>query len=217
MNSYVISFPGTCMNCNQTKLYEEADLYNDIVVFHFLDTYMNLTVKTIVSLNWVFKAYNTDIFLKVDDDVLLNVTDVHHAILRHLHYQTYLGDYILGDCISGKSPRRNVLHKYGVSKEAYPPPTYPRYCTGLIYAITRSAVLSLLNQTHNTPLIHLEDVSIGILAQKAGNIKLIDIPNWRVEWNWINDLLIDYRKYHTINTGQGRIEEVEDLWEKIYT
>ena len=205
------------MNCNQTELQEEAQLYDDIVVFDFLDTYMNLTIKTIVSLNWVFKTYNTDLFLKVDDDILLNVTDVYNTVFRHLQHQTYSGNYILGNCINRKSPRRNVLHKWGVSREAYPNPTYPRHCTGLIYALTRSAVSSLLNQTHNTPLIHLEDVSVGILAQKAGNIKLIDIPNWRVDWNWINDLLMDYRKYHTINTAQGQIEKVEDLWEKIYT
>ena len=205
------------MNCNQTKLQEEAQLYDDIVVFDFLDTYVNLTIKTIVSLNWVFKAYNTDIFLKLDDDMLLNVTNVHHTLLRYLHNQIeHKGNVILGECSSGASPRRNLPHKWGVSKEAYPHPTYPRFCKGS-YALTRSAVSSLLSQTHNTSLLHLEDVSVGILAKKAGNIKLIDIPNWMVDWNWINDLLIDYRKYQTIHTSQSRTEEVEELWKNIYT
>ena len=63
----------------------------------------------------------------------------------------------------------------------------------------------------------MEDISVGLLAQKAGNIKLINIPKWRVDWNWINDILTDYRKYHVIHTGQGQIDKVEDLWKKYFT
>ena len=211
-------FAGSCPNCNQTKLQEEAQIYDDIVVFDFLDTYVNLTIKTIVSLNWVFNVYNTDIFLKLDDDVLLNVTDVYQTISRYIHDKTgCFRNSILGDCISGKFVRRNLKHKWGVSRKEYSPARYPRYCTGVIYALTRSAVSLLLNQTHNTPLIHLEDVSIGLLAQKAGNIKLIDIPKWRVDWNWINNILTDYGKYHAIHTGQGQIDKVKHLWKNIYT
>ena len=88
-------FPGTCRDCNQTTLHEEAQLYDDIVVFDFLDTYVNLTIKTLVSLNWIFNVYKTDIYLKVDDDVLFNVTDVHRTVLTHVHYQAgHLGNYI---------------------------------------------------------------------------------------------------------------------------
>ena len=170
------------MNCNQTKLQEEAHLYDDIVVFDFVDTYVNLTIKTIASLNWVFNSYKTDMYLKLDDDVLLNVIDVHDTLLRHLRNQTeYLGNSILGYCISNVSVNRNTQKKWGVSREVYPPQTYPRYCCGLSYALTRSAISSLLNQTKNIPLIHLEHMSVGLLAQKSGNIKLIDIPLWKVD------------------------------------
>ena len=206
------------MNCSQRRLQEETQIYNNIVVFDFLDTYVNLTIKTIVSLNWVFNAYNIDIFLKLDDDVLLNVTDVHDAILRHLRNQTeHPGNYIFGYCISNVSVNRNTQKKWGVSREVYPPPTYPRYCYGLSYALTRSAIPLLLNQTHNTPLIHLEDVSVGILAKRAGNIKLVNIPLWKVDWNSTNDSLDYYRKYHTIHTRQVKIDKVEDLWGNIFT
>ena len=149
---------------------------------------MNLTIKTIVSLNWVFNAYNTDIYLKLDDDVLLNVSNVYRTVLKYIHYQAgHFGNSILGSCHSGVSVIRDLKHKWGVSKEAHGSPTYPRYCLGLSYALTKSAISSLLNQTHNTPLIHLEDVSVGLLAQKAGNFKLTNIPLWKVNWNSTND------------------------------
>ena len=180
---------------------------------------MNLTIKTIVSLNWVFNAYNTDIFLKLDDDALLSVTDVHRTLLKYLYNSKseHPDSTIAGWCFSGAPVIRNLQHKWGVSREVYSPPTYPRYCLGLSYALTRSAISLLLNQTHDTPLIHLEDVSVGLLAQKTGNIKLIDISKWRVDWNWINNILTDYRKYHIIHTGQGQIDKVEELWEKYFT
>ena len=213
----MLSFSGACRNCNQTKLYEEAQLYDDIVVFDFLDTYVNLTIKTILSLNWVFNVYNTDIFLKLDDDALLNVTDVYQTVLKHFHYQTkYASNYIAGCCNIGLPVIRNLQHKWGESREAYSPPIYPRYCIGLSYALTRSTIPLLLNQTLNTPLIHLEDVSVGLLAQKAGKIKLINIPYWMGTWNVMDDSPKHYNRYHVIHTGQGRIDKVEDLWKNIY-
>ena len=131
----------------QTKLQEEAQFYNDIVVFDFLDTYVNLTIKTIVSLNWVFNAYNTDIFLKLDDDALLSVTNVHRTVLKYLYNSKseHPDSTIAGWCFSGTPVIRNLQHKWGVSREVYSPPTYPRYCLGLSYALTRSAIPSLLN------------------------------------------------------------------------
>ena len=209
-----------CGSCNRTKLQEEAQLYNDIVVFDFLDTYLNLTIKTIVSLNWVFKAYNTDIFLKVDDDVLLNVMDVHHTLSKHIHSNRsgHPENAIAGRCYSGVRVIRNLQHKWGVSRKAYSPSTYPSYCIGLSYALTRSAVSTLLNQTHNTPLIHLEDVSIGILAQKGRNIKLISIPNWEVQWQGnLKENLTRYRKYHTIHTFQNPSHKLNKLYKSVYT
>ena len=180
---------------------------------------MNLTIKTIVSLNWVFNVYNTDIFLKLDDDVLFSVADIHRTLLKHLDNSKSENpdNTIAGWCFSGAPVIRNLKHKWGLSREAYRPSTYPPYCLGLNYALTKSAISSLLNQTHNTPLIHLEDVSLGILAQKAGNIRLIDIPKWRVDLNWINNILVDYRKYQVIHTGQGQIDKVEELWKKYFT
>ena len=68
----------------------------------------------------------------------------------------------------------------------------------------------------NAMFRHLDDVSVGILAQKAGNIELINIPDWVMTWKWINDNPKMYNKYHVIHTGQERIDKVEPLWKNIY-
>ena len=209
--------PGTCRNCNQTKLREEAKIYDDIVVFDFLDTYPNLTIKTIVSLNWIFNVYNTDLYLKVDDDVLFNVTDVYLTVLKHLDNNTEsIGNYILGNCVNNYQVKRNLKHKLGVSREEYSSSKYPRFCIGQSYAITRSVIPLLLNQTHNTPLIHMKDISLGILAQKVGDIKLVDIPKWRKGWNGSMNLT-QYRTYHILHTNRSSANKLQELWKKINT
>ena len=211
-------FPGTCRECNQTKLQEEAQIYDDIVIFDFLDTYVNLTIKTIVSLNWVFNAYNTDILLKLDDDTLLNVTDVHRTLLKYMYNNKseQPDNVIAGKRVNSLPVNRNLKHKWGLSREAYPPPTFPPYYGGPAYALTRSAVSLLLNKTHNTPLIHIEDVSVGILAKKAGNINVINIPKWLINWNWKIENPKRYREYNTIHTLQVKIDKVEELWRNIF-
>ena len=124
-------FLGTCRNCNRTKLQEEAQIYDDIVVFDFLDTYVNLTIKTIVSLNWVFNVYNTDIYLKLDDDVLLSVTNVHQTLLKHLynsksvHPDNAIAGKRAGWCFYSALVIRNLKHKWGLSRQAYRSSTYP--------------------------------------------------------------------------------------------
>ena len=209
--------PGTCRNCNQIKLREEAQLYDDIVVFDFLDTYVNLTIKTIVSLNWIFNVYNTDLYLKVDDDVLFNVTDVYQTVLKYLDNHTESrGNYILGNCVNNLHAIRDLKHKWGVSREEYSSSKYPRFCIGQSYAITRPVIPLLLNQTHNTPLIHMEDISLGILAQKTGNIKLKDIPKWRKGWNGSKNLT-QCRTYHVLHTNRRGADKLQELWKIINT
>jgi len=55
------------------KLRQEYDQYEDIVQQDFLDTYKNLTIKTISAIKWASKyCLNTKYVLKIDDDMIIN-------------------------------------------------------------------------------------------------------------------------------------------------
>ena len=88
MNITYISNVGICDHCNLTQLSKEAKVYNDILVFNFVDTYKNLTIKTLVSLNWIYQHYNTDIVIRSNDDTIFNVTDIHQTVRKHVSEQT---------------------------------------------------------------------------------------------------------------------------------
>ena len=51
----------------------ESNFYNDVVQANFIDSYDNLTLKTLSGLRWVSLYCSNSIFtIKVDDDVLVN-------------------------------------------------------------------------------------------------------------------------------------------------
>ena len=155
--------------------------------------------------------------MKCDDDVLYNITDLHQTVLQHHRKQcNYSSNYVSGLCMSDKNVSRSISHRWGVSKTLYKPERYPSHCNGPNYVITRSSIPLLLNQTKYIPTIHIEDAFIGILAQRAGNVTIVNIPKWTIEWK-ARRKPEEYREYHTIHTGHQNMTIVEKLWADVYS
>ena len=209
-------FAGTSPQCDSAVIYKESKLYNDIVMFNFLDTYLNLTIKTLVSLNWAANTYNTQVFIKSDDDVILNIHKIYQRLVSLGESDSSPVPRVkMGQCFTDGLPVRLPCHKFSVSHDIYPRDKYPVYCNGPNYVITRAAIFALLNQTHRTMLLSLEDVSLGILAEKAGNVKMISVPHWMfTSLTPINVSRIHvymYRKYYSVHTKQISPVDMETL------
>jgi len=55
----------------------ESDTFRDIIIENFVDTYNNLTVKTLRLLKWVKNnCKNTDYIMKADDDIYINMENL---------------------------------------------------------------------------------------------------------------------------------------------
>lgn len=65
------------------RLHNEAKLYNDIIQDNFIDTYDNLTIKSVMALKHVSRscAKTCAYFLKCDDDTFVNVPNLLHYLL----------------------------------------------------------------------------------------------------------------------------------------
>ena len=189
-------------------------------MFNFQDTYLNLTIKTLVSLNWAANTYNAQVFIKSDDDVILNVHKIHHRVvtLVRIKYDgSSLPGNIIGHCFTDAIPVRGHCQKFGVSQNIYPRKKYPVYCNGPNYVITKATIFAVLNQTLTTMLLSLEDVSLGILAEKADNVKMINIPHWL--YTSLTPITVSrhthrYRKYYSVHTKQISPVDMETLWYK---
>ena len=118
-------------NDYQKKLKVESETYKDILQENFIDSYQNLTLKTIMGLKWVSQhCYSAKFVMKIDDDVYLNVPNLISAIETYgLELQNSIG----GLCFTNGYPERSKSNKFYLSNEDYPHDKYPPYCSGTSY------------------------------------------------------------------------------------
>eukprot|EP00062_Callorhinchus_milii_P025092 gi/632985693/ref/XP_007909827.1/ PREDICTED: beta-1,3-galactosyltransferase 4 [Callorhinchus milii] len=150
----------------QERIEEESSQYKDVVQGVFRDTYHNLTLKTIMIMQW-FGTYcpAARYLLKVDDDVFLN----YHNLMEHLiGLSDDSEDLYLGWVHRRVRPVRNKNDLYYVSESVYSKDVYPDYCSGTSYVVSKDVVLKVYVAALTTPLITIEDVFVGLCAHKMG-------------------------------------------------
>eukprot|EP00061_Rhincodon_typus_P004442 g22589.t1 len=153
----------------QELIDQEAGTYRDVVQGHFRDSYLNLTLKTLMVLGW-FTSYcpRSQFLLKVDDDVFLNYHRLVDLLLGH-GLEVGLGrDLYLGRVHRNVRAIRDRSSLYYVPESVYPADTYPDYCSGTSYVLSASAAHKVYQAALSLPLLPIEDVFVGLSAQRAG-------------------------------------------------
>ena len=176
---------------------KEARLYRDILQWRFIDSYKNLSVKSLLGLRWVLKhCQNAKFIMKADDDVYLNATHILHHIMDQSTQDTFNSSNYLVGHINKKSPVLRV-GQWGISVSAYPLNTYPPYCSGAVYVMAVPSAGRLLKECatrSELTILPVEDVFItGIMAALAGFRCRHDnhFPGWMtlVSIDGVQDLL----------------------------
>ncbi|XP_015036549.2 beta-1,3-galactosyltransferase 5-like isoform X3 [Drosophila pseudoobscura] len=146
------------------SLNKENNIYGDMIRGHFIDSYFNLTLKTISMLEWAdTHCPNVKFILKTDDDMFINVPKLLDFIdARYKNDRT-----IYGRLVEDWKPIRNRTSKYFVPYKLYNGWQYPPFTTGPAYLLTGDIVHELYVQSLNTYYIQLEDVFItGFVAKR---------------------------------------------------
>lgn len=149
-----------------TMLEEEYRTHNDIIQDNFIDTYYNLTLKSLSMLNWARTYCNQSQFLlKIDDDVDLNIKTLMNVIQfkqKHTNYIRFLLGYKMGHY----KPITNTKSKwYNPINTTF----HDHFLSGTSYLLTGNLMESMWFKSKNVSLIHLEDVYItGKLAAEVG-------------------------------------------------
>ncbi|KAK7868726.1 hypothetical protein R5R35_002530 [Gryllus longicercus] len=192
----------------QELLNVEIDTYNDVIQSKFLDSYNNLTLKTLSLLEWVDTYCSKAKFvLKTDDDMFINVPRLLAFIDKHNNDKRT----IFGRLAKKWKPIRNKASKYYVSLDQYKPPIFPDFTTGPAYLITSDIIHDLYVTALNKTYLKLEDVFLtGIVAQemKVRRIHVSEFLNKRISLNACSiqkGISIHMIKYH----------EQFDLWKKL--
>ncbi|XP_048776867.1 beta-1,3-galactosyltransferase 1-like [Ostrea edulis] len=150
----------------QGRLETESALYKDIVQENFLDSYHNLTIKTVMALKWVITHCNHAKFMmKTDDDMYVNTESLKIALQQH---GIQLLRSVGGHCWLKGRPQRQRSSKWYASYRMYPQKIYPGFCSGTGYVTSISMAKKLFDVTPHVPFFHLEDVYVGLCLYALG-------------------------------------------------
>ncbi|XP_060808628.1 uncharacterized protein LOC106131756 isoform X2 [Amyelois transitella] len=162
----------------QNKIEEEVEKYRDVIQEGFVDSYNNLTLKSIMMLKWIKNSCNESVryILKTDDDMYINVPNLvmnlrnrseefDEKVAKGYKGKEYL---LIGDLIHGAKPVLDSHNKWYSPRYMFGGRVYPRYVSGTGYVLSAPAAHALYEAALTTHFFHLEDIFItGMCSSRS--------------------------------------------------
>lgn len=158
------------------RLANESQLYGDIVLANFNDTYSTLTNKTALTLHWVTEhCPRAKFVLKTDEDTL----NVPQRYVDYLLSVDTAESFVSGLCFTASVIRKNNS-KWFLSRDVYSHTFYPTYCSGMSYVLSQRAVRDIVDVMSSVPYLVFEDTFITGLCREAAGVKVKVMERGRV-------------------------------------
>lgn len=184
---FFIGEDATSTDDAKRALVDESQKYHDIIQQEYMDTYNNLTLKTLTGFKWV-ATYCPQVpyVMKTDSDMFVNTEYLINKLL--LPDQPPRKNYFTGYLMKDFSPNRNTESKWYMSPELYPGERYPLFCSGTGYVFSGDLAVKILKVAPSIKLLHLEDVFVGICLDKLGISpvpppKDSDFNHWKLSYS----------------------------------
>ncbi|GAA6072457.1 beta-1,3-galactosyltransferase 2 [Tachysurus ichikawai] len=170
----------------QRSLMAESQQHRDMIQQNYIDSYYNLTIKTLMGMHWVSRyCPNTKYVMKADSDMFVNTEYLIEKLLKaNIPREMYFTGYIM----RGYKPNRNKDSKWYMSPELYPSGSYPTFCSGTGYVFSGDMAKRIYTTSLSIRRLHLEDVYVGLCLSKL-NIEPMLPPNeflfnhWKVSYS----------------------------------
>lgn len=193
----------------QRAILEESRRHRDIVQQDYLDTYYNLTIKTLMGMNWVAThCPHAPYVMKTDSDMFVNTEYLIHKLLKpELPPRR---NFFTGYLMRGYAPNRNKDSKWYMPPDLYPSERYPVFCSGTGYVFSGDLAEKIFRASLGIRRLHLEDVYVGICLAKL-RIDPVPPPNefvfnhWRVSYS-------SCKYSHLITSHQFQPGELVKYW-----
>ena len=117
----------------QDQLDKEAKRYQDLVQEDFIDSYKNLTMKSVKLLSWSYQtcavgSQGTQYVLKTDEDMYINLSNLWQIVTENK--EPHL---LVGTLMFNKYPVNDKASKYYVPENPFANGSYPNYLLGASY------------------------------------------------------------------------------------
>ncbi|XP_075688367.1 beta-1,3-galactosyltransferase 2-like [Rhinoderma darwinii] len=184
---FLLGKDNTTTNDAEQVLVDESQKYHDIIQQDYMDSYNNLTLKTLMGLKWVARyCPKIPYVMKTDSDMFVNTEYLIYKLL--LPDQKPRKNFLTGYLMKDFEPNRNTESKWYMSPELYPGEHYPWFCSGTGYVFSGDLAEKILKVSASIKLLHLEDVFVGICLDKLGISpvpppKESDFNHWKVSYS----------------------------------
>ncbi|KAJ7387211.1 hypothetical protein OS493_004181 [Desmophyllum pertusum] len=156
----------------QTQIIQDSDLlikenedHSDLIRADYYDSYWNQTLKILMGFEWTVRYCSFSFLLKADDDVFVNVP----KLISFLNAPTTQTEKLYTGRLH-KKPDVQRNGKWKVSKEEYSEKNYPSHCSGFAFVLSYDVVALFVEVFEMIPYFRIDDVYVGILADKTGII-----------------------------------------------
>lgn len=156
------------------KVYEENEIYKDIIIFPFISSYYNLTSQIICTFKWVnTNCHKYKWYIHQTSDSYLNV----RKIFSFLKYYNEC-KCIIGYIHNNTAVIRNRNSEFYIPYHVFNSSLYPPYPNGPGYFVHKNAIREICeNFNIATPKLWIDDVFIGIVIFNT-NISLINLNSY---------------------------------------
>lgn len=159
------------LRVQESHLDEEYNRYGDLLLFDFIDSYQNLTVKSVSMLRWFLTTPHTAKYLiKCDSDVLLNIDNMIPLILKTNKISP---NFVLGHNMNVTAPAHQISSKWFVPLALYSKLYYPEFVSGTSYAMSKTAAALISRNIASIHYLYLEDVFLTGLCRYGTGISLV--------------------------------------------
>ncbi|KAJ3594802.1 hypothetical protein NHX12_004108 [Muraenolepis orangiensis] len=151
------------------KLMEvEHRKHGDILQWDFDDTFLNLTLKQVLFMEWLDNSCPHVRFLLNGDDDVFAHTDNMVEYLQSLRGNDGSGNLYTGQLIEGRGPVRDPSSKYFVPLQVQQKESYPTHCCGGGFLLSGHTAQVLYNMSKTIALHPIDDLYMGLCLAQAG-------------------------------------------------
>ncbi|KAK7929087.1 hypothetical protein WMY93_005482 [Mugilogobius chulae] len=148
------------------SLEKENSQYHDLIQSDFTDSYLNLTIKTMVIMHWLsIRCTNAIFAMKIDSDMFLNIDNLVDMLKKP---EIPRKNYLTGMLMWNRDVLRNKNSKWYVPEEKYPDPKYPTYCLGMGYVFSNDLPVRFVEISKTIKPFNIEDAYVGMCMKKLG-------------------------------------------------
>ncbi|KAG2470436.1 beta-1,3-galactosyltransferase 2-like [Polypterus senegalus] len=152
----------------QEELERESRRHHDLVQKDFQDTYLNLTIKTMMMMDWLASyCPKASYAMKIDTDMFLNVDTLVNKLLQPQAPHAKV-NFITGNVLHFGIIRRDQDSKWYMPFKLVPGLFYPTYVSGIGYVFSVDLAQKILSASLSVVPVYLEDVYVGMCLQELG-------------------------------------------------